>query len=396
MPLPEFSDRMAELFDGISSDPVPVEPSLSEEGLSVGGRTFAYRQILSVERIAFQFRIQFADGTVLVVTDAAFVSELELRLQAGRSGPGFWLHRWSSLPPWKQLLFGALVGGTFVGLVYAAFLQVYRLIPDRYDRRIGNKLDAQVMEFFDTCDAPELVSFGHKAVEVLSLPEDRFRHRIVVINDPTVNALALPGGNIYLFRGILEASESPEEILGVVAHEIAHIERRHGVQQLGRTTAVAFLSSLAIGADVEGMDMTDKLETLGEIGSTLLVLKYSRGFEREADLEGLRRMRNAQLSALGLGRLLVRIEAGHAGDFGPSWLSTHPKAIERLRRYEQELASSPTMARPNPKFDAERAEWARISVPARRAGHGRHISGFLGESGELPSRGSLREEIQAF
>jgi beta-barrel assembly-enhancing protease len=369
MPSPESSEQMAELFDGVTSDPVPVEPSLSEVGLSVGDRTIAYGQVLSVERIASRYRIQFADGTVLVVTDVAFVRELELRLQAGRSGLRLWLHRWSSLPLWKQVLLGALVGGTFAGLVYAAFLQVYRLVPDRYDRHIGNKLDAQVMELFDTCAAPELVAFGRKAVDALSLPEDRFRHRIVVINDPTVNAVALPGGNIYLFRGILEASETPDEILGVVAHEIAHVERRHGVQQLGRTAAVAFLSSLVIGADVDGVEMTDKLEALGEIGSTLLVLRYSRGFEREADLEGLHRLRSASISALGLGRLLVRIEGRHAVDSGLSWLSTHPRAIERLRRYEQELASSPAPPRPNPRFDTERAEWSSIkrSCPEARA-----------------------------
>ncbi len=351
---------MADLFDGVSSDPISVEPSFSDEGLVAGERTVPWSQIQGIQKVADQHRIQFADGGVLVVRDDAFAKELEKRLHERRSGFRLWSHRWSSLALWKQVLFGALAGAAFAGLVYAAFLQVYRLVPDRYDRHIGDKVDAQAMEFFDTCATPELVDFGRKAAGALSSPQDRFRHRIVVINDSMVNAFALPGGNIYVFRGILEASETPDEILGVIAHEIAHVEKRHGVQQLGRTLGIAFLSSMVIGADVEGLDMTDKLETLSEIGSTLLVLKYSRGFEREADLEGLRRLHQARIPALGLGRLLVRIETRHGVDSSFAWLSTHPKAFERLRRYERELAKTPDPPRPDPEFDTERADWARI------------------------------------
>lgn len=359
---------MAELFDGVSSDPVAVEPSLSAEGLVLGGRTVPYRQVLSIERIASSHRIRFADGAVLVVVDAEFARELRARLAERRTGLGLWLHRWSSLPLRSQVLFGLLAGGAFAGLLYSAFLQAYHLVPERYDRRIGSRIDAQTMELFDTCPAPELAAFSRKAAKALSAPGDRFSHRIVVINDPTVNALALPGGNVYLFKGILEASESPDELLGVVAHEIAHVERRHGVQQMARTAAVAVLSSAVIGTDVDGVEMTDKLETLSELGSTLLVLRYSRGFEREADLEGLRRLHGASLPALGLGRLLVRIEGRYRADSGLSWLSTHPKAIERLRRYEQELTRVPDPRRPNPEFDGERAAWERIkrSCPETR------------------------------
>lgn len=351
---------MADLFDGVSSDPISVDPGFSDEGLVVRERTIPWSHIQGIQKVAARYRISFVDGGVLVVADEAFAMELEHRLHAGRSGFRLWSHRWSALPLWKQLLFGALAGGAFAGLIYAAFLQIHRLVPVRYDRHIGDKIDAQAMELFDTCASPELVEFGRKAIGVLSSTDDKFRHRIVVINDSMVNAFALPGGNIYLFRGILEASETPDEILGVVAHEIAHVEMRHGVQQLGRTLGIAFLSSMVIGADVEGLEMTDKLETLSEIGSTLLVLKYSRGFEREADLEGLRRLRNAGLPALGLGKLLVRIETRHGVDSGLAWLSTHPRAFERLRRYERELTKTPDPPRPDPKFDTERAEWARI------------------------------------
>lgn len=351
---------MADLFDGVSSDPISVEPSFSDDGLVVGERTIPWERIQDVHKVADRHRIQFMDGAVLVVRDDAFAKELERRLHARRSGIRLWSHRWSALPLWKQILSGAIVGAAFAGLVYAAFLQIYRLVPERYDRHIGDKVDAQAMAFFDTCASPELVDFGRKAAGALSSPHDGFRHRIVVINDSMVNAFALPGGNIYVFRGILEASETPDEILGVVAHEIAHVERRHGVQQLGRTLGIAFLSSMVIGADVEGLDMTDKLESLSELGSTLLVLKYSRGFEREADLEGLRRLHQAGIPALGLGRLLVRIETRHGADSGLVWLSTHPKAYERLRRYERELAKTPDPEVPNPRFDTERADWTRI------------------------------------
>lgn len=351
---------MAELFDGTSSDPISVEPRLSDSGLVVGSRTVPWNRIQGIRKVAGTYRIDLGDHGVLVVDDESLALELDRRLHAGKSGFARWSHRWSALPLWKQALFGILVGGAFAGALYAGFIQLYRLVPLRYDRHIGDKVHAQAMELFDTCASPRLVEFARKAATTLSSPDDRFRHRVVVVNDSMVNAFALPGGNIYLFRGILESSESPDEILGVVAHEIAHVELRHGVQQLGRTLGIAFLSSMAIGADVEGLEMTDNLEALGEIGSTLLVLKYSRGFEREADLEGLRRLREAGLPAIGLGRLLVRIETRHGSDSIPGWLSTHPRALERLRRYERELARVPDPSRANPAFDAERADWDRI------------------------------------
>lgn len=351
---------MAELFDGVSSDPISVEPSLSELGLAFGGRTIPWSRIQGIQKVAGAYRIELGDHGVLVVDDESLAMELDRRLHAGKTGFARWSHRWSALPLWKQVVFGALVGGAFAGALYAGFLQLYRFAPLRYDRHIGDKIHTQAMELFDTCASPRLVEFARKASVALSAPGDRFRHRVVVVDDSMVNAFALPGGNIYLFRGILESSESPDEILGVVAHEIAHVELRHGVQQLGRTMGLAFLSSMVIGADVEGLEMADNLETLSEIGSTLLVLKYSRGFEREADLEGLRRLRRAGLPAMGLGRLLVRIETRHESDSALGWLSTHPTAMERLRRYERELARIPDPPRPDPRFDAERADWDRI------------------------------------
>lgn len=349
-----------EYYDGRSSDPVPVALRLTVNGLELGEHSYAWKQIRSVEEIASRHRIALDDDSVVLVDDAEFVRELRQALRPRHAPWKRGLERWSRLPLHTQLPLGLVAGGLFAGLLYAFFLQAYRLVPEHYDRHLGESVHARAMQILDTCTTPELAAFRAKALRSLASPQDRFPHRIVFVADPMANAFALPGGNIYLFRGLLETSETPDEILGVLAHEISHVEKRHGVQQMGRTLGIAFLSSMVIGADVEGVEMTDKLETLGELGSTLLVLKYSRSFEREADLEGLARLRAANLPAQGLGKLLLRLE-GHLGnDSSLVWLSTHPTAKERLSRYQAERSRIPDPNIPNPIFDPERSSWKRI------------------------------------
>lgn len=85
---------------------------------------------------------------------------------------------------------------------------------------------------YERCESPAIDTFLAKAMRQLSKPEDRFKHRVIVLNDPTENAISIPGGTIYLFRGLLDSSRGPGEILGVLSHEISHAEERHSVRQV--------------------------------------------------------------------------------------------------------------------------------------------------------------------
>jgi Zn-dependent protease with chaperone function len=141
------------------------------------------------------------------------------------------------------------------------------------------------------------------------------------------NALALPGGTVVVTDELVALSEDDDEIAAVFAHELGHLEHRHGVR--------AVLQALGIGTLVAG--------ALGDFDSAgvataipmLLQLQYSRAFEREADAFAADVLADAQIDPRALGRMLARIEASEPeGAELPAYLSTHPPTEERRRALE--------------------------------------------------------------
>jgi predicted Zn-dependent protease len=158
-----------------------------------------------------------------------------------------------------------------------------------------------------------------------------------VVDDPTVNAFALPGGFIYITRGILTHLTDEAELASVLGHEIGHVTGRHSVERISKAQLAGI--GLGIGA-VLSPELRD-FGDLAQMGLGLLFLKYSRDDERQADELGLRYLlrgrydprRMAEVFAL-LGRV------GEAGGGGriPNWLATHPAPEDRYQRIAGEVA----------------------------------------------------------
>ena len=119
---------------------------------------------------------------------------------------------------------------------------------------------------------------------------------------PAINAFAAPGGQVVILRGLLEKTASPEQLAGVLAHELQHVYQRHTTRAILEQTATTFLLS-AISGDLSG-GLAWGLEGARTLGS----LHYSRTHEREADIEGLRMMQAARLDPAAMISLL----RGHA------------------------------------------------------------------------------------
>ncbi len=149
-----------------------------------------------------------------------------------------------------------------------------------------------------------------------------------VLDDPLINAFALPGGYIYVTRGILVHLESEAELAGVLGHEIGHVTARHSVNQISR----AQVAQVGLGV---GMILAPELQRFEGIASAslgLLFLKFGRDDERQADQLGVRYMGRlgydpAQLS--GVMGMLGRVTSGGGGGGVPEWLSTHPNPVNR-------------------------------------------------------------------
>jgi len=145
------------------------------------------------------------------------------------------------------------------------------------------------------------------------------------------NAFALPGGTVVLTDELISFAEGNEEIVGVVAHELAHLERRHAVRTVLQGAGVFLMVSLLVG------DVASITSTAGTLPALLLESRYSRGFEEEADLRASQWMRSAGYGVKPMIAFLTRIGEKNSFAEGPEFLSTHPateKRIAYLRKLE--------------------------------------------------------------
>lgn len=136
-----------------------------------------------------------------------------------------------------------------------------------------------------------------------------------VVDNPEVNAVAMLGRRIYVFRGLLEKAQSPDELAGVLAHEIEHIRHRHVIEAVVDRLVVHGSFFILFG----GQQSADTL-------SWFINLKFSREKESEADREGLKRLRAAKVSSQGILNFFNRL---HNESSVPAILSDHPSSDER-------------------------------------------------------------------
>lgn len=165
----------------------------------------------------------------------------------------------------------------------------------------------------------------------------QFQYRFRVINASDINAFALPGGYIYLNRGIIENARNEGEVAGVLAHEIAHVSLRHGTQQASKAYAAqAGLQILGglLGGRV-GNNTAQILSTVGGVGLNALFLKYSRDFETQADIRGSQILSASGYTPADMVSFFRLLEATNPAK-KTTWTSTHPAPPDRISRIERE------------------------------------------------------------
>lgn len=153
---------------------------------------------------------------------------------------------------------------------------------------------------------------------------------IKVLNSSHVNAVALPGGYLYVFKGLLNELKGDRQMLaGVIAHEVAHVSAKHHTEMMEKQT----IGNLAIGLLLKG-----KTRDYASMFGNIYALKWTRKDEYEADKLGVRFAVDAGYDPYGLPRFLQLLESkgGSGARSGPaSWLSTHPATSERVKRAYQ-------------------------------------------------------------
>lgn len=164
-----------------------------------------------------------------------------------------------------------------------------------------------------------------------------------VVNTDVVNAFALPGGYVYVNRGILERASTMDELAGVMAHEIEHVVLRHSVKQMQQEQGANI--GLAIACSLTSVCNNEAAATAINIGGTAVFAKFSREDEVQADDGGFRNVMNAGISPAGMlsffKKLLAEEQAqGGSGATAP-WFSDHPGTQDRIADIQGLLAKVP-------------------------------------------------------
>ena len=216
------------------------------------------------------------------------------------------------------------------------------LISESQEIAMGRDYDQQVAAsiglYPDTAWQHWIQQFGARLAATSERPNLPWTFHVV--DDPVVNAFALPGGYIYVTRGILAHLNSEAELGGVVGHEIGHVTARHSVSQMSKQQLAQL--GLAVGS----IASSDFGRYAGLAGQALgvLFLKYSRDNESQADELGLRYMRRANYDPREMPHvfeMLTRVSQAQGGGRVPEWLATHPNPENRRGRIEQEIAALP-------------------------------------------------------
>lgn len=154
-----------------------------------------------------------------------------------------------------------------------------------------------------------------------------FDYDIKVLDNDMVNAMAFPGGYIFVFRGLIDEAESADEVAGVIAHEMAHVDHRHGMQAVVRGYGLGLLADMMFGGG-----------TMGSVSQVAMSMSYSRDAEHAADVAGLQTLARAGVDTDGFARFFERLHEKEAESRWslPAFISTHPATGRReqlIREY---------------------------------------------------------------
>jgi predicted Zn-dependent protease len=168
-------------------------------------------------------------------------------------------------------------------------------------------------------------------------PGEKYPYQFQVVNDRAINAFALPGGPVYINRGVIEAADNEAQLAGVMAHEISHVALRHGTNQASKASAAQM--PLAILGGMLGSNSVGA--TLAQLGASFTVnsilLKYSRTAEQQADILGTQILYDTGYDARAMAQFFEKIQAQNQGGQPVEFFSNHPNPGNRIQSVNQEI-----------------------------------------------------------
>jgi predicted Zn-dependent protease len=216
------------------------------------------------------------------------------------------------------------------------------LMSEAQEIAMGKQAHPEVLAAYGAYDDPGLQRYVQELGAKLAAGSERpqLDWTFTVLDDPVVNAMALPGGYIYVNRGILAHFNSEAELASVLGHEIGHVTARHSVEQISRSQ----LAQLGLGVAAIASEGFRPYAGLAGQGVGLLFLKFGRDDERQSDNLGLRYMTRAGYDPSEMPKVfgtLDRLSQAQGGGGTPQWLSTHPDPGNRVADMTARIAELP-------------------------------------------------------
>jgi predicted Zn-dependent protease len=251
------------------------------------------------------------------------------------------------------------------------------------DVKVGRQAAAEVEQQLPILRDPEATSYISRVGQrlVSSIPSEfqhpEFQYYFKIVNARDINAFALPGGPMYVNRGMIEAAHNEGEMAGVMAHELSHVALRHGTAQATKAQKYGLLAGiLGIGGQILGGPAGAAAQIAGQ-GVGVYFLKFSREYETEADILGARIMANAGYDPHDLANMFKTIEQ-QSGGSGGGFLSDHPSPSDRYARINQE------------------AQYLRVNNPIRDTRDFDQIQARLRGMGRAPSMQEIARSGQRY
>ena len=255
---------------------------------------------------------------------------------------------------WKIISAGALILLLF-------FYAVFKIVPYYFVDQLADKIPLEwektigdaVLSTFPVEKNPDprvmaLLTDTLRLLKQSKVEETPYNLKVFILPTEQINALALPGGNIIIFEGLLKIADSPEEIAGLLAHEVQHIFLKHSTRGILRNLASGMLLALVRG------DANTIMEGVVSIAGQLNTLGFSRKMETEADIKGIELMLEAKINPKGMlsifKKLLkeeLKLEENKKNSSISknakevfSYLSTHPSAKIRIKELENKIKNN--------------------------------------------------------
>ncbi|MEM8697803.1 MAG: M48 family metallopeptidase [Pseudomonadota bacterium] len=330
----------ARYFDGRSSNPSNVVVSFGERTLVIHGFSSginahwplaSLRALESADRTTYQLVPHRESDERLVISDPEMMAAIRAVCPdlMRREVDGKGLRRAAI---WGGGAIGAVLLMVFV-VVPALAGQLALLIPPEREQQLGDAVAKQVQSFMDLtgddayCAEPEgRAALDEMTERVMQETELPYPLRVDVLNHDLVNAFAMPGGRVVLFRGLIEEANSPEQVAGVLAHEIAHVIHRDPTVGVLRAAGTAGIVGLFLGDIFGGAIIVAMTEAV-------INASYQREAEQRADETAYRMLADAGLPSAPFANFFQRLAEEHGDVEGVlKYLASHPELSGRAQR----------------------------------------------------------------